>query len=712
MLCTVVTASKSREIGEGLTYEAGDLPVQAGSLVRAPFRGGVIEGVVTALAVQAPTGIAVRKLLAVLSPTPLLSAYQLQLAEWLAREYRCGFRQALQLFLPPLPWSAALPRPEHVYALAEKKPDIDISSLSRSPAQQRAVALLEERGRLTAEALSEAGVTPAVRKTLLTKGWFQEIELPSEAATLAPFKVVKEPVLSEVQQGVRDGILKETKPTLLFGVTGSGKTEVYASVAAETLRAGKQVLILVPEILLTEHLLERFASLVPPERLALIHSRITPAARRETWQRVLSGQARLIVGSRSALFAPAPELGLIVIDEEHEWTYKNEQTPRYHARETAEQLMKLAGGRVILGSATPSLESWHRAEQGRYALARLPTRYSEVALPKVRIVDLAQADFGETFPFTASLVEELRATIARGEQAILFLNRRGMASAVLCLHCRRRLVSANSGLPYTVHHDLRNVPYLLDHVTGLQAPMPSTCPSCGSVDLKPVGAGTQRIEAIMQKLLPKARLLRADRDTLKSPEDIRALLNAMTTGQADILIGTQSVVKGLDLPKVTLAAVLVADVGLSLPTFRAGERVFQLLTQLAGRSGRRQAGTVVIQTFRPDALEIRAAAEHDTELYIKEELAVRQALKYPPYTRMVRFLTSGPGCDTRAKALLQTVQSKLKATSMAGTASAAPTFYGNGQEWHVLLRLDDPLPFLNGLDLEHVSVDVDPVDCL
>ncbi len=708
MLCTVVTASKSREIGEGLTYQTGELPVQLGSLVRAPFRGGVIEGIVTALNVPAPVGVTVRALLAVLSPVPLLSPDHLALAEWLAREYRCGFRQALQLFLPILPWSTALPAVQVTYALAEKRPDIDISSLARSPAQQRAVVLLEERGPLTAEALAEADVTPAVRKALIAKEWLRVIETPLEETVFGPVEP-HEPTLTPPQQLARDAILADERPTLLFGVTGSGKTEVYASAAAAALKAGKQAMILVPEILLTEHLIDRFATLTPPERMVVIHSRLTPVARREAWRSVWSGQARLIVGSRSALFAPARDLGFIALDEEHEWTYKNEQTPRYHARETAEKLMALKGGRLVLGSATPSLESWARVQTGRFALQRLPARFADVPMPTVRIIDLAQADFGDHFPFTASLVEDLRTTLARGEQAILFLNRRGMASAVLCLHCRRRLVSSASGLPFTVHHDARGLPYLLDHVAGLQAPLPSSCPSCGSIELKPVGAGTQRIEAIMQKLLPQARLLRADRDTLKSPEDIRALLGAMTSGQADILIGTQSVVKGLDLPGVTLAAVLVADVGLSLPTFRAGERVFQLLTQLAGRSGRRGAGSVIIQTFRPDALEIRAAAAHDAEFYLQEEMSVRQALRYPPFTRMVRFLVADSGAEGRAKALAAAIRPKL---GPDGAVTVAPTFYGNGREWHVLLRATDPLPLLDGLNLEGISVDVDPVDCL
>ncbi len=709
MLCTVINASTSREIGDGLTYDCGDLPVQLGSLVRVPFRRATVEGVVIALDPPAPPGIALKRVAEILSPLPLLSSTQIGLARWMAREYRCGLRQALQVFLPPEPWVQVLPKVRVSYAL---EPSGVTADLRRAPAQAKALQFIAEHERVSIEELGRNGIMPAILRALNAKGFIREERQTDAAITSSQPDIRTVPTLTAAQGAALESIQAAGKPSVLFGVTGSGKTEVYACAAADVIRAGKQVIVLVPEILLTEHLLGRFRTLLPESQLAVVHSRLTPAARRETWRRIWSGEVRLVVGSRSALFAPVRELGLVVMDEEHEWTYKNEQTPRYHARETAEELCRLAGAGFIMGSATPSLEAWSRTESGRYHLARLPDRFDSLPLPEVRIIDLAQADFGELFPFTALLVDEMKATLAAGEQAILFLNRRGMASAVLCLQCRRRLVSASSGLPFTMHHDGGGAPYLLDHVSGLQAPLPAQCPSCGSTRLHPIGAGTQRLETIVQKILPKARLLRADRDTLKNPEDIRTLLRTMESGGADILIGTQSVVKGLDLPGVTLAAVLVADVGLSLPTFRAGERVFQLLTQLAGRSGRRKPGRVVIQTFRPEAMEVMLAAKHDAEAYLQQEMAVRRDLSYPPFTRMVRLLVAGPSADKRAKQLKIAIDVALRDLNQVGIATAAPTFYGNGRDWHVLLRTADPTPLLDRLDLQDVSVDVDPIDCL
>ncbi len=304
----------------------------------------------------------------------------------------------------------------------------------------------------------------------------------------------------------------------------------------------------------------------------------------------------LVIGSRSALFTPLQDLGLVILDEEHEWTYKNEQTPRYHARETAETLCRYAAAKLVLGSATPSLETWARAKEGRYHLVRLPERYLKQQFPAVRIVDLAQAQCGSLYPLSPSLLAAIEERLQKQEQSILFLNHRGIASALLCLDCRRRVVSPDSRLPFTVHRAPGNALKLVDHTTGLTLAVPTACPACGSVRLHCIGAGTQKVETLLKQRFPEARLLRADSDTLQHPEQMRSLLAAMRERRADILLGTQSVVKGLDLPQVTLAAVLLADIGLSLPHFRAGERIFQLLSQLTGRSGRSRPGEVIIQT--------------------------------------------------------------------------------------------------------------------
>ncbi len=441
-----------------------------------------------------------------------------------------------------------------------------------------------------------------------------------------------------------------------------------------------------------------------------MHSRLTTAERRAAWQRIHRGEVALVIGSRSALFAPCRNLGLVIIDEEHEWTYKNEQTPRYNTRDVAEKLCQLYDAKLVLGSATPSLEAWHRAQEGAYSLAAIAERYHNVPLPNVTVVDLATVRFGSLYPFSPVLLQAIEERLAKKEQMVLFLNRRGAASGMLCLQCRHRLVSPATQLPFTVHHTAAGKPYLLDHMTGIRADIPARCPHCGATELLPVGAGTQRIEEILQRRFPKAKLLRADSDSLRHPEEMRDLLATMRSGKADILLGTQSVVKGLDLPGVTLAAVLIADIGMSLPHFRAGERVWQLLTQLTGRSGRHVPGEVIIQTFRPEALEIQAAATHRTEDYLRTELRLRAQLGYPPATSMIRLLLKGAQAQQRAQSTLRDIVKHIERTNLQAYASAAPTLFGAGKEWHILLRGTNIEEVLNVITDADITIDIDPVD--
>lgn len=533
-----------------------------------------------------------------------------------------------------------------------------------------------------------------------------------EPAANTEFGALPPPVsLNAEQHAAKEAILAATKPVLLFGVAGSGKTEVYAELVRTMLQRGKQSIVLVPEIFLAQHIVERLLQRLPENCAVVLHSKLTPTERRKAWLKVRRGEARVVIGPRSALFAPCQDLGLVILDEEHEWTYKNEQTPRYHARETAETLCRYAGATLVLGSATPSVESWDRCERGAYELVRLKERFGGVAFPTVKIVDLAEAD-SALYPCTTPLIHAIRERLERKEQSVLFLNRRGLSTGVLCLDCRKRLLSAASQLPYAVHRDAQGRPYLLDHATNQRADLPARCPHCGSVKLHPVGAGTQKLEEILRRVFPDARIARADSDALPSHDDMRALLDKLGAGEIDILLGTQMVAKGLDLPNVTLAAVLVADVGLSLPHFRAGEHAFQLLAQLTGRSGRRNPGDVIIQTYRPDAVEIVAAAEHRTEDYLKTELGIRRQLGYPPATEVIRFIASGPGAEKRAAAVKDELTRRIAAMGAKASVHASPTFYGAGHTWHVLLRGTHLRELLTDLPLEDVSVDVDPVDLL
>jgi primosomal protein N' (replication factor Y) (superfamily II helicase) len=710
MQCTVLVSSRSPGIGNGLSYETGDLTVQPGSFVRVPLRKKTVDALVLEIEdAKKEEAYALKKIEEILSGEPLLNMAQMKTMRWIASTYWCSLRGALGAFLPSTDWKSLLPKEETFYTL---------NAGTEPPRGKKLLELweyMQGKERLSRKALKEeAGASSATIKALLEKGILHEETVAgSLARDNKPYELAApRPVLSPLQEEVYRSMSAETRPSLLFGITGSGKTEIYASMIADAAARGKQSILLVPEILLTEHTIHRFETLFDRDKIAILHSRLTPAGKRNEWRRIRSGEAALVIGSRSALFAPCPNLGLVLIDEEHEWTYKNEQTPRYHARETAETLCRYAGAKLVLGSATPSIESWARTKSGQYHLARLPERYRNQALPNVRIIDLGTVRFGDMYPFSPPLLEAIGERIARGEQSILFLNRRGMATALLCLQCRRRVMSPDTQLPFTVHRTPMGQPFLLDHFSGAQANFPASCPSCGSHELRAVGAGTQKIEDILAAKFPGARILRADSDTLRHPEQMRLLLKKMRERQADILFGTQAVVKGLDLPDVTLAAVLLADIGLSLPHFRAGERVFQLLTQLTGRSGRAKSGEVIVQTFRPDAPEVLFAAKHETERYMEEELKLRLALKYPPATQMVRFLLDGPNATQRARTLLAQIQKQIAERGAGEAVMCAPTLFGGGKVWHLLLRGPGPRTMLPKLDLTDVTVDVDPVDCI
>lgn len=711
MFLTVVTASKSSAIGKGLTYETDNSSqaqndIRPGSIVRVPLRKSIVEGIVMdVMQKKIQTEFDLRSIKDVIGNSPLLSEAQMKTVRWMSEYYCCSLRQALQVWLPAPPWSRLLPADIVMFKAAK-------NILPRGKKGQTVMEFMNGKDWLPRDQIiHETGASPAVLKRLVEQNFLkQEKQKPSAIRNPQPATATNHLTLTPAQQNIYQQILTDPRPSLLFGITSSGKTEIYASLIADTIQKGKQAILLVPEILLTENVIDRFLQLLPRDQIAVLHSRLKPGQRKEEWKRIHRGDVSLVIGSRSALFAPLHSLGLVILDEEHEWTYKNEQTPRYHARETAEALCRHSGAKLLLGSATPSLESWSRAKTGTYHLARLPDRYNNNALPMVRVIDLAEAEFGSNYPFTPDLITAINARLQKQEQCVLFLNRRGMASALLCLQCRRRVISPESQLPFTVHHRANGTPYLMDHTTGTTGAVPALCPHCGSAKLHEVGAGTQRIEMILKKLFPRARLLRADTDTLETPEQMRSLLQKMKGGEADILLGTQTVVKGLDLPNVTLAAVLIADIGLSLPHFRAGERILQLLTQLTGRSGRAKPGDVIIQTFRPDAPEIVAAAKHETERYMDDELRLRTHAGYPPMSSMIRLLLRGPDAEARTKSVKSELLKENLRLGNTMKISYSPTLFGGGREWQILLRGPNPKDLLTPSILKQAIADVDPMD--
>lgn len=712
MHCTVVISSKSPGLGGGLTYDTGSVEVKPGSFIRVPLRKSFVEGVVLAVQeAKASEKFDVKAIEGLLSGEPLLTEAQIKTLRWMSAHYYCSMRSALSAFLPSPPWSQLLPKKVLMYKLDASK---DIEKV-RGNKRIAVIDFLKGRDKATKqEVIVATGASTKTLKDLMEASLLIEESVLDQSDTQpATYELAETPpALTEIQEKAYQEIIADKRPSLLFGVTGSGKTEIYAHLIKDAAALGKQSILLVPEILLTENSLTRFQRMFDRDKIAIIHSRLTPSARRTEWRKIRNGQAALIIGSRSALFSPCQNLGLIILDEEHEWTYKNEQTPRYHARETAEILTRHTGARLVYGSATPSLESWSRTKEGRYQLVRLPERFMNRPLATVRVIDLATVRFNSMYPFSPPLLEAIGKRLKRGEQSVLFLNRRGIATSILCLECRKRLLSPDTQMPYTLHRSMGGRSFLMDHISGATLPIPANCPHCGSHTLTAVGAGTQKLEDILTSFFPEARMLRADSDTLKHPEQMRLILQKMAEGQADILLGTQSVVKGLDLPGVTLAAVLVADVGLSLPHFRAGERVMQLLTQLTGRSGRTIPGEVIIQTFRPKSLEVIAAATHATEHYLEQEWALRLAAKYPPAVQMIRLIISGQNAQSSARGLYVTMEKAIDDMKLDVKATCSPTLFGGGKVWHILLRGSEPRALLTAVPLEGVTVDVDPVDCV
>jgi primosomal protein N' (replication factor Y) (superfamily II helicase) len=514
---------------------------------------------------------------------------------------------------------------------------------------------------------------------------------------------------------------------LLHGVTGSGKTEVYLQALAAVIARGKQGIALVPEIALTPQAVARYAGRFPG-RIALLHSGLSDGERLDEWRRIRAGEVDVVVGSRSALFAPVERLGLIIVDEEHEGAYKEERTPTYHARDVAAQLGALTGATVVLGSATPSAESYWRARQGIYKLIELRERVpipsaspeaSIAQLPEVTLIDLrAELRSGHTSILSEALQEALAETLARKEQAILFLNRRGTATSVVCRECGFMARCIRCDVAMTYHATEAT---LLCHYCGRREAPPRFCPVCGSASIRYFGVGSERVESAVKRQFPSARVLRWDRDTAKTRLAHEQLSQAFAERRADVLVGTQMIAKGLDLPAVTLVGVISADIALFLPDFRASERAFQLLTQVAGRAGRgERPGRVLVQTFNPEHFCIQAAARHDYGVFIEAELSARERYDYPPFRRFVKFTFEHGDRYTaqiEATALAGRLERliadlTLDQADIVGPAPALLERLRGHYRWHVILRAPDPLPILHELTGEDLppgwSVDIDP----
>ena len=531
---------------------------------------------------------------------------------------------------------------------------------------------------------------------------------------LAPFEYE----LTERQSEVLGIIRSEKRPVLLHGVTGSGKTEIYLRIILEAVKKGQQAILLVPEIALTPQTIAYFQRYFGPH-VALFHSKLSDGQRLHEWYKVKNGYAPVVIGSRSAIFAPVKNLGVLILDEEHEWTYKQESAPYYETHRIAEMLKEMTGCQLIFGTATPRLETYHKAETGDYAHIRLADRVNQLALPDVKIVDLREEFKRKNFSiFSQPLYLAIQDRLTKKEQIILFVNQRGVARAVLCRDCGQALLCPRCEVSLTLHGGSYGTSqYLLCHYCSHKSEPALHCPHCGSANIRHAGIGTERVEEEVFKAFPTARVIRADKDTTSDKLGFEPIYEAFKKGQYDILVGTQMVAKGLDFPNVTLIGIMLADIGLHTPDFRSHERLFQIITQVSGRAGRGvSVGQVILQTYQPEHYAIRMAASYAYDEFAQNELAFRKRLNYPPFSHLIKFIITGTDADKLKKSVKQeqeVLEDIFTVNKLPVSIVSAPAMIpkiGGTYYYHVLLRTSDPRRiFEHWKPPKGWRVDIDPV---
>jgi primosomal protein N' (replication factor Y) len=590
----------------------------------------------------------------------------------------------------------------------------------------------QENDRAPVEALRELAVPRTTLQTLVRRGI---VELSEEAASfhmsgLKPRKL--EFLFTSAQKSALETIIgsvdqRKFLPMLLHGVTGSGKTAVYLSAMQSVLAKGRSAILLVPEIGLTPAMAADLHQIFGDE-VAILHSALSDDERAEQWKRIRSGESHIVVGTRSAVFAPVSDLALIVVDEEHDHSYKQEEMPRYHARDVAVMRAKMCSAAVVLGSATPSLETYHNGARGKYRLLELPERIEKRPLPEVEILDMRE-EFHRTKKdevLSRKLVEEIGERLSRHEQVMVLLNRRGYSAFVLCRECGESVHCKNCAISMTYH---KREHRLVCHYCGYTRPAPKTCPKCGSEFVQYLGTGSEKLEHILHGMFPQARIARLDRDTVRGRDDFERMLSALHAGEIDLLVGTQMIAKGHDVANVTLVGVVASDAALSFPDFRAAERTFQLLTQVAGRAGRGDMpGKVVLQTFFPDHYAIQFAAAHDYRGFYEKEIRFRSWMHYPPFSAVSNVLVRSPKLE---EALAWSgvlgkwfASTRLEAVRVMGPAAAVIVRLKTEYRYHFLLksasreRMNDVLrAMLEHADTQkiprnHVVVDVDALSLI
>jgi len=708
MFAEVIVDIAHTAVDRRFTYRIPEeLPVSVGHHVLVPFGQGdhMKEGFVVALKSSADYP-ELKDIQKIIELYPVLLPDQIALAEWMKDAYHCLFVDALRLMIPAQMRGMRVKEKKiRTVRIAE---GIDVSAaldaLKSAPVQKRVFELVAKIGSEASVPDINAfypGSTPAIG-ALIKKGYLTEL---SETVFRRPDKLrMHKPVyeLTEAQTQAADAIKAasergEGDVLLLYGVTGSGKTEVYLKAIEDCLSTGRQAIVLVPEISLTPQTVGRFSDRFG-DRIAVLHSRLSAGERFDEWRRIRLGLADIVIGARSAVFAPVERLGLIIIDEEHESSYQSETQPRYLAGEIAARRVKTAGGALVLGSATPSLMSYSRALSGKYELLTLPDRVAGRPLPAVEIVNMRdELLMGNNSIFSDKLAERMSECLAAGQQAMLFINRRGYATFVSCRSCGYVLKCDNCDISMTYH---KTESRTRCHYCGAVKPLPKECPNCKKPFIKQFGIGTEQVEEAVHKLFPAVRTLRMDTDTMREKGNYEKLLSAFQRKEAQVLIGTQMIAKGHDFPNVTLVGIVAADTTLNLPDYRAPERTFQLLTQVAGRAGRDNLpGRVVLQTYEPNHPIIRFARAQDYPGFFHYEIAERKKMLYPPFSLFLRVVfadrdeqTAELACIEYAKALEAELRTALgtdgKQDLLLLVAAEAPVARISGYtRYQILIKL-------------------------
>jgi primosomal protein N' (replication factor Y) len=674
-----------------------------GSRVRVPFREKSALATVVAV-VDETEAPGIRPIEAVVGEKPVLNPKLIELGRWMSAYYCCPIETVMRSLMPQVIRKAEVGWKKQLFVSKAKDVSAEeIEKLRRRAPRQ--AELMDAIAKLTqpmpaAQLLHQTALDNQTLRALEKRGW---VFLREEAVARDPhgaeeFLVSTRLELNPEQASALAAIQEalnapeQAKPILLHGVTGSGKTEIYLQAIHSTLGRGKTAIVLVPEISLTPQTVERFKSRFADaqDTVAVLHSHLSEGERHDEWHKIHAGRARIVVGARSAVFAPLENLGLIVVDEEHETSYKQEDAPRYHARDVAVLRAKMEGAVVLLGTATPSLESYYNATQQKYRLLNLTQRVDDCQMPLIRIVDLRLERRKEKT--AAILSEKLRAAITarleKREQTILFLNRRGFSTSLLCSNCGEARECPNCSVALTFH---RSMARLSCHLCGHTAAVPKKCPACSQDALIYAGFGTEKVEANVTQIFPEASVRRMDADSMTRKDSYRETLHAFRTGKIDILVGTQMIAKGLHFPNVTLVGIINADLALHMPDFRAGERTFQLLTQVAGRAGRGETpGEVFVQTYTPFSPSIQFARHHDFAGYFQQELEFRERCDFPPLNHVV-LITVRSAHEGRAQLSAETIARRLKEALspefILNAPAPAPLEKLQGQfRFHILMR--------------------------